>query len=180
MRLYICSFLLFVFASNITPAYADSQQDWATASDIGAYGLSAFSLGLPLVKGDNKGALQAAGSFAGAQLTTQALKNIFPETRPDQSNRHSFPSGHTATAFAAAASIYKRQGSKIGVPAFLVAGLVGVARVKADKHFWYDAVAGAGIGLASGILITHQRQQNLALVPWGDSHGAGVSMAMRF
>ena len=62
-----------------------------------------------------------------------------------------------------------------------VATLVGVARVKADKHFWYDVVAGGAIGLTSGFLLTHDRTTNTAMIiPWGDSHGGGVSVGVRF
>jgi membrane-associated phospholipid phosphatase len=56
-----------------------------------------------------------------------------------------------------------------------------VARVQADKHHWYDVVVGAGIGTASGFLITHQRGERQALImPWGDSKSAGISVAMHF
>jgi membrane-associated phospholipid phosphatase len=162
------------------PAFADSQKNWDAASSIGAYGLVAVAIGTPIIKNDGNGALQAIGSLGAAQLVSQGLKTAFPELRPDGSDRKSFPSAHTATAFAAAASIYERQGPKVGIPAFIFAGLVGVARVKADKHHWYDVVAGGGIGLASGFLITNKPNRRLALVPYGDSKGGGVTVAMRF
>jgi membrane-associated phospholipid phosphatase len=181
MELKLYTAALLMIAGTAQPAFAGSQKSWATASDIGAYGLTAISIGVPLVEHDRSGALQAAGSFAAAQIATQSLKRIFPEIRPDGSDNNSFPSGHTASAFAAAASIYERQGAKAGIPAFALAGLVGIARVKADKHYWYDVVAGAGIGLASGLLITRKPgSKAIAAVPWGDRHGGGVSVAMRF
>ncbi len=165
----------------IPAAYAKNEASWATASDIGAYGLTAVAIGLPVVQKDSPGALQAAGSIAAATLISTGLKYTFPELRPDGSNRRSFPSGHTSLAFAAASSLYRRQGASIGIPAFAVATFVGVARVQADKHHWYDAVAGAGIGLAAGLLITnHRPDQRTALVPWGDTKGGGISFAMRF
>jgi len=109
------------------------------------------------------------------------LKEAFPEWRPDRSNRKSFPSGHSSIAFAAAATIFNREGPVMGIPAMAVASFVGVARVKADKHHWYDCVAGAGIGMASGFLITHRRPERTAmLIPWGDTHGGGISFATRF
>lgn len=162
------------------PCHANDQKNWDTASSIGAYGLLAISVGTPIAKGDKQGALQAAGSFGAAQIVTQGLKYAFPERRPDGSDMKSFPSGHTSTAFAAAASIYERQGIKAGIPAIAVATLVGVARVKADKHHWYDVVAGAGIGLTSGLIITHKHNQKMALIPFGDTKGGGISFAMRF
>lgn len=162
-------------------ALASGEKTFSTLSDIGAYGLAAVAVGLPLADHDTQGAVQAGGSLAAAQLVTFGLKEAFPELRPDGSNRKSFPSGHTSLSFAAASSLLNRQGQSIGIPALLVASFVGVARVKADKHHWYDVVAGAAIGSASGFLITRNRPQHAALiVPWGDSSGGGVVLAVRF
>ena len=162
-------------------AQAKNEKAWTTASDVGVAGLSLAALGLPIAQGDTQGAFQAAGSLGAAALITTGLKYTFPELRPDGSDRKSFPSGHTSAAFAAAATLYSRQGADIGVPAMLAASFVGLARVQADKHHWYDVVIGAGIGSASGFLITRKRSQREALVlPWGDSTSAGVSVAMRF
>lgn len=164
-----------------TAAWAKHEQSWATVSDIGLYSLSALAIATPAIKGDKQGAFQAAGSIAAASLITNGLKETFPERRPDGSNRRSFPSGHTSVSFAAAASLYNRQGKAVGIPAFAIASLVGVARIEADKHFYYDVLVGAGIGLASGLLITRDRpQRSAALIPWGDTKGGGIAFAMRF
>lgn len=164
-----------------TPAQADSRQDWATVSDIGVGALTLAAIGVPVIKRDKQGAFQAAGSIGASLAVSFSLKEAFPELRPDRSDRKSFPSSHTSTAFAAAATLYNRQGPAVGIPAFAVASLVGVARVKADKHHWYDVVAGAAIGTGSGFLITRDRpSQSMAIMPWGDSKGGGVSVAMRF
>lgn len=163
-----------------SPASAD-EGDWATASDIGVGGLVAWSLGVPLAQGDGEGALQAGVAMAAAQGVSQALKYTIDETRPDGSDRHSFPSAHTSTAFAAAASIFERRGAGEGIPALAVAGLVGLARVEAKKHHWHDALAGAAIGGASGLLMTHPGpDRRMALSAWGDTRGGGVSFAMVF
>lgn len=160
---------------------AKNEKSWATASDIGVAGLSIAALGIPIVQGDKQGAFQAAGSIGASALVTTGLKEAITELRPDGSDRKSFPSGHTSTAFAAAATLYNRQGASVGIPAILVASFVGIARVQADKHHWYDVVVGAGIGTASGFLITSRRSERQALImPWGDSKSAGVSVAMHF
>jgi membrane-associated phospholipid phosphatase len=163
-----------------SPALAKNEKSWDTASSIGAYGLSAVALGMPLLKKDTNGALQAGGSIIAAQLVTTGLKEAFPETRPDGSDRKSFPSGHTSQAFAAATSLINRQGQSVGIPALAVATFVGFARVQADKHHWYDVMVGAGIGAASGFLITNKPNRKVAMVPWGDSKGGGLTVAMRF
>lgn len=183
MRLFPKFTMILALFAVVLPsqAYAKNEKTYGTLTDIGAIGLAAIALGTPLVKGDNQGALQAGGSLAAAQLVAFGLKEAFPELRPDGSDRKSFPSGHTSMSFAAAATLYNREGQAYGIPAFVVASLVGVGRVAADKHHWYDVVAGAAIGTTAGFLITRDRPNRTAMVvPWGDSTGAGLTLAARF
>ncbi|WP_380877988.1 phospholipid phosphatase [Sphingomonas sp. DBB INV C78] len=179
-RPLLASFVGLAIAIVPVSAEAADESAWDTASDIGAYGLTAVAIGLPLAKSDENGALQAGGSVVAAKLVTWGLKEAFPERRPDGSGNDSFPSGHTAMAFAAAASIYNRDGQAIGIPAFAVATFVGAARIQAEKHHWYDCVAGAAIGTASGFLITNERSDRIAIIPWGDSRGGGLVAGIRF
>lgn len=164
-----------------TPAVAGTSE-WKTASDIGAYGLITTSIGLPALRGDRDGAWQAAGSFGATSIVTEGLKQTIARTRPDGSNRKSFPSGHTSRSFAAAATILNREGPALGVPAFLVASFVGVARVEGKKHYWSDVIVGAGIGTGIGLLVTKTRNEasQAAFLPWADTQGAGVTVAARF
>lgn len=163
-----------------SPAQA-SDKDWQAASDIGVYSLMALSIGLPAVEGDEHGAFQAAGSLAVTTALTELGKEAFPKLRPDGSDRRSFPSGHTSRAFAAAATLYNRQGNDIGIPAFAVAALVGLARVEGRKHDVEDVLAGGALGAVTGFLITRKQPvSRSALVPWGDSKRGGISFAMRF
>jgi len=162
------------------PAQADGQ-DWATASDIAVGGLVAWSIAVPLVDRDESGALQAGLSIAAAQGVAQLLKWTVRETRPDGSNDRSFPSGHAATAFAAATSIMRRRGADEGVPAMALAGFTGLARVQADKHYWHDVAAGAAIGGLSGFLLTDALpDKRMTVAAWGGKKGGGVSFAMAF
>ena len=72
--------------------------------------------------------------------------------RPDGSNDHSFPSGHTATAFMTATMLTKEYGHKspwIGIGAYLVATATGLMRMANNKHWLSDVLAGAGIGILS-------------------------------
>jgi membrane-associated phospholipid phosphatase len=163
-----------------SPAHA-STKTWDTASTIGTAALAAWSIGVPAVTGDGKGALQAGASIAVTYAVTTGLKSAFPETRPDGSDNKSFPSGHTAAAFASAASIYERRGAGEGIPAFVLASLVGVARVEAKKHHWYDAAAGAAIGTASGMLLTHRlADKRMAVAAWGTTTGGGATFDFAF
>jgi len=82
----------------------------------------------------------------------QGTKNITGRVRPDNSNSHSFPSGHTQTAFVAAEFLhqeYKDKSILISIGGYSVATFVGVARVYNNRHWVSDVVAGAGIGILS-------------------------------
>lgn len=111
---------------------------------------------------------------------TEALKALVHERRPDGSDRKSFPSGHTSVAFAAAAALEQRYGYGVGLPAFAVATIVGVARVEARRHHWYDAVAGAALGTGTAFLVTRRRDSSVRLVPFAEEGGGGMMLAARF
>jgi hypothetical protein len=79
-------------------------------------------------------------------------KNISGIERPDQSDRSSFPSGHTAAAFVAAEFMrqeYKDVSPWYGVAGYTIAATTGYLRMYNNKHWLSDVVAGAGIGIAS-------------------------------
>jgi membrane-associated phospholipid phosphatase len=171
--------LTLILATASAPAYANPH-GWAQAGNIGRDALIAAALGLPAVQGDWAGDLQAAGSILLAGGAAYGLKHAFPEERPDHSGRRSFPSGHSAEAFAAAATLESRYGWKAGLPAFAAASFVAAARVEARKHHWYDCLAGAAIGTGSGLLLTHRHDDRVKLVPWGDAGGGGIALAARF
>ena len=170
------------FAASLfvaAPAEAGTS-GWGTASDIGRDGLVIVALGLPAVQSDWKGTKEAAFSVGSVDLVTEALKQTIHEERPDGSDDKSFPSGHTSVSFAAAATIYKRSGWQVGIPAHLVAAFVGVARVRARKHFTHDVIAGAAIGEAGGWIFTSRGNEKVRWLPWGDAHGAGLALTARF
>src|SRR6218665_1297271 len=80
------------------------------------------------------------------------LKHIVKEERPDQSNNLSFPSGHTAIAFASAQFMfreYKDTNFWLGISGYSLAVFTGVYRMLNDKHWVGDVVAGAGFGILS-------------------------------
>lgn len=162
-----------------SPALA-SNDGWDQASDIARTGLVAAALGVPAIQEDWQGTKQAAFSLGGAFAVTKVLKWTISEERPDKSGDDSFPSGHTSSSFAAAATLHRRYGWKAGLPAHAVATFVAVARVKADKHHVHDVIAGAVIGEASGWLFTRPANENVQFLPWGSAHGGGATVAMRF
>ncbi|WPR71841.1 phosphatase PAP2 family protein [Flavobacterium sp. NG2] len=86
------------------------------------------------------------------------LKNSVKSTRPDGSDQLSFPSGHTAIAFTNAALLYQEYKDAnfwYASSGFVFATATGILRIANNKHFSSDVLAGAGIGLASGILVSY-------------------------
>lgn len=76
-----------------------------------------------------------------------ATKGLVHETRPDGSDRHSFPSGHVATAFTGAELLRIEYGNAVGAAGYAVAVGVGVLRMYNRCHWYNDVLAGAGIGI---------------------------------
>jgi membrane-associated phospholipid phosphatase len=87
-----------------------------------------------------------------------ALKNGIGAERPDQSDNLSFPSGHTAMAFTNASLLYyeyKDSNVWYASSGFLFATATGILRIANNKHYTSDVLAGAGIGLASGLIVSY-------------------------
>jgi membrane-associated phospholipid phosphatase len=103
-------------------------------------------------------ALCAAGS---AGLVVTLVKEAVDRARPAVSDPYldpigvipssaSFPSGHSATAFATAVAvglIYPR----LRVPLLLLAALVALSRVYLGMHYATDVVVGSALGAAIGL-----------------------------
>lgn len=120
-------------------------------------------------------------------LYTFALKSTTHRSRPDASDRLSFPSGHTSNAFAIATVWSKQYGMKAAVPGYLVASLVGVSRMAGQKHHLSDVVAGATLGyLVGSSVVRHDGgrvdsgdRRRLSLGLDGGPSGDGVGLALR-
>ena len=100
-------------------------------------------------------AVNSAISFALVTGTTWGLKQAVHERRPDGTDRHSFPSGHTSFAFAGATILHKEYGRKspwISVGGYAVATALAVDRVRRNRHKWGDVCAGAAIGVGGTML----------------------------
>jgi hypothetical protein len=85
-------------------------------------------------------------------LSVSSLKKITVIQRPDGSASSSFPSGHTAEAFASAEFLrqeYKGNSPWYGMAGYAIAAATGYMRMYNNKHWLGDVIAGAGIGIAS-------------------------------
>ncbi len=96
--------------------------------------------------------VNTATSFAVDAAVTYGLKFSIRSTRPDGTDRHSFPSGHTSFAFFGAAVLdkeFRHISPWISVGGYAVATVTAVDRVRRNRHRWSDVAAGAAIGWLS-------------------------------
>jgi membrane-associated phospholipid phosphatase len=101
-------------------------------------------LAVELWRGDRAGAWQMAEVFALTTGVTEVLKNTTKVSRPDGTSDTSFPSGHAARAYSAAAYVHHRHGWDKAWPLWAAATYVGHTRVQARRHRWSEvAVSGA-------------------------------------
>jgi membrane-associated phospholipid phosphatase len=104
-------------------------------------------------------------------LTAQIIKHIFDAPRPtlyfqnqmsrihlvpgvDMLKLHSFPSGHTVSAFTTALLFtYWCKNKKWGLPLLFIAMLVGYSRMYLSQHFFEDVTAGSAIGAITTVFL---------------------------
>ncbi len=165
---------------TFTPTSA--QKGVRTSTDVIAIALPASALAVTLIERDWEGLKEGALSAAVTAGVTIGLKYIVKEERPDFSNRHSFPSGHSAVTFATATYIGRRYGWKWSIPAYTLATYTAWGRVYGRKHHWWDVAAGAAIGAASSMIFTHPylKKHEAALVPIATDTSAGVLVSFAF
>ena len=111
-------------------------------------------------------------SFLISGLIVQVIKNLVDSPRPrlffeagqylhfidgvSLANNSSFPSGHTATAFAIATVMALMMKDKTWQLLILFAAvLVGYSRIYLAQHFLLDVIIGGVIGSASGVLAVY-------------------------
>jgi membrane-associated phospholipid phosphatase len=152
-----------------TSALAGGSNSWGTASDVLALGLPALAAGAAWAQNDSEGVTSLTYSLGSAYAATMVLKKSIHATRPDGSDNESFPSGHTAMAFAAARFMDKRYGADVAAYTpwlYVAAGLTGVARVQANQHRFQDVLAGGALGYATAHYFTEPvKGGQLSLLP---------------
>lgn len=94
------------------------------------------------------------------------LKNLIARPRPYEAMEAirilippekdtSFPSGHTATAFAGAVAIALEMDTAFGLVCVAIAILMGISRLYVGVHYPTDVLAGAAIGIFCALFICY-------------------------
>lgn len=135
----------------------------------------------------------AAVTYISMTALTNALKYTIREPRPDSHGRNSFPSGHTATAFAGAELVRAEYGWGYGIAAYTVATGVAFMRLYNNRHWLNDVLAGAGVGIVSAQIgywmlplsrkiFKMDRRKALVSTPmyYPEQNALGVACAMSF
>lgn len=166
-------------------AHVDDYMQFAPA-------LAVYGLHLAGIKGKNN-LLDATGIYLLSEGimggTVASLKSLTHRERPNHGGFNSFPSGHTANAFAAAEFLkqeYKDVSPLYGYAGYTVATATGVLRMYNNKHWLSDVVAGAGFGILSTKvayilypklkrLVVGKGKSNYNLVPSYQLHSLGFS-----
>ncbi|RWW92356.1 phosphatase PAP2 family protein [Flavobacterium cerinum] len=128
-----------------------------TIDDFSQYApaASVYALNAMGIKGKNRfkdRTIIMATSYAIMASSVFALKSITKIERPDGTTNNSFPSGHTANAFAGAEFLwqeYKDTSVWYGIAGYAVAAGTGAFRIVNNRHWLTDVAAGAGIGILS-------------------------------
>jgi membrane-associated phospholipid phosphatase len=132
-------------------------------------GNTMFLLGGTLLPKSNAAKVRNLDALVTTGLLTQALKITVRERRPDGSTRNSFPSGHASAAFAIATMQPKNQQPLW----YLGATLIGISRVKLNRHYTHDVIAGAALGYYTA----RQVQKHPLLFSY---NGNGLTLTKRF
>ena len=194
--------LLFV-NSQIKEEITENIDRRITVDDFSQYApaFSVYALNAAGVQGKNDfrdRTVVIATSYLILSATVLSLKTITKVERPDGSSHNSFPSGHTATAFAGAEFLwqeYKDVSIWYGIGGYVVAAGTGVFRMYNNRHWLTDVAAGAGIGMLStkaaywlypkvNKLISGKSETkktaSSAAMPFYDGRHAGLCMAFKF
>lgn len=98
-----------------------------------------------------------------ALLVTAGIRLVYPRLRPFLAlgltqhvltdYAYSFPSAHTIFLFALATGIY-RVNKRVGLGLYILALLVGLARIAGGVHYPSDIIGGAVLGILVSITVT--------------------------
>lgn len=158
-------FLGFALCVSINQAQAKDFDAFTLYGDIFQF-LPVMAGIVSMAKQDWRGLGELAIGTGSVLAATYAIKYSFVgvsrnhpnwatiSQRPNNGSYDGFPSGHTASAFSAAGFMQRRYGWKWGVPTTILATLVGVSRVTAQRHTITQVIAGAILGYGVSYLVS--------------------------
>jgi len=130
----------------------DDQSEGLGQVLAGALALGLNVAGVPGRHGLFRATSTYAASMALESGMVFAMKGLTEVRRPDGSARNSFPSGHSAAAFASARFLDREYGHVshlYSVTGYGIAAYTGIMRTLNDRHWISDVLVGAGIGILS-------------------------------
>lgn len=131
---------------------SSSDPGWAKfASGNGSALFLAAGTLLPLATDGKEGAqhsIRTLDALAVSTLLTSGLKVLTHQRRPDGSDFRSFPSGHASAAFTVA-TMQAHYHPKQALLWYGGATIIAASRVKLNRHYTRDVVAGAALGFVS-------------------------------
>ena len=151
----------------------DAQSATQRIGDVLAVAIPLSALGATLYKQDKAGQYQLLQSYSTATAGTMILKYTVREKRPATTERDSFPSGHTSSAFAGAGFIHRRYGLRYALLPYLGALFTGYSRIHAHRHHTRDVIAGAAIGIAASYWLVRP-YHGMNIMPEVDAGHVGV------
>ncbi|PAF49085.1 hypothetical protein BKH41_03065 [Helicobacter sp. 12S02232-10] len=165
-------FITFMLASLLTQSQARKKDAFEIYGDIFQF-LPAMAAVYSLTQQDYKGLGYLAIGTGSTLALTFAIKYSFVgisrnhpswariSQRPNNGSYDGFPSGHTASAFSAAGFMQRRYGWKWGVPTTILATLVGISRITAQRHTVTQVIAGALLGYGISYLVTSKLNKDV-------------------
>ncbi|KPJ67103.1 MAG: hypothetical protein AMJ43_06070 [Coxiella sp. DG_40] len=147
--------------------------------DIGQIALPIAAVLSTEIHQDKIGFFEFVKAFTTTMGLTYILKPTVNRIRPD-GGKWSFPSGHSAAAFAGATFMQRRYGWNYGVPAYLAASFVGASRIIAKRHWASDVLFGAVIGIGANVIFTKPYYNSIKVSPYIDSDTKGLMLQANF
>jgi len=197
------TFLIHLYDADINNYFQSKQTK--LGEDISKYGLEPFGSGVYSMSGmflfytqgliwknqrSKKVALLGVKAYLLSGLFAQIPKFLINRHRPYHDTPanpnlfegpssdvfHSFPSGHTTSAFAVASVIANEYSETIWVPilSYSLASMVGVSRMYDNKHWASDVLFGAAFGWSIGKLVQKSRYWHIQMLPYSNGETTGL------
>ena len=193
LRSSVCAFWVCAWMAALTfgAQRASAGSDtWADVTDVTQYVPLAWAAGRTFHAADVEGAFQLAAAGITTVGSTELLKRAINAKRPNYEpgdRKRSFPSGHVAKAWFAAAHLQRRYGCYelewrcwrgSAVP-YVAAVATAVGRVRADRHHVADVIASAAIAEVWVRLTTDRFDADVRIAPSFDN-GFGIAIFKDF